>query len=262
MMLPAIKRQPILFIIPTMIVACIFIHASASGIMDRFEMANGYYRQGDYQKAIDAYRQLIADGYRFGEIYYNLGNAYYRLGDIGRAILNLERAKKFLPRDEDVRYNLELIRTLHFSNEDEAHKNLLTMILTNAYQFFSLNETASIVLGIYLSLCLLTIMYIFTRKDTARSIMKYIAVSLAFILLIFSISLYLKVKNEVLTEHAITIEKQVNLYSGPSEANEVIFQISEGSKVIIEKKMGEYYRVKNKELGYRGWVKSSDVEII
>ena len=43
-------------------------------------------------------------------LYYNIGNAYIKAGDIGRAILWYERAKKEIPLDPDLRFNLEYAR--------------------------------------------------------------------------------------------------------------------------------------------------------
>ena len=39
-----------------------------------------------------------------------MGNCFYRLGQIGRSILNYERAKMFLPRDADLNYNMSLVK--------------------------------------------------------------------------------------------------------------------------------------------------------
>lgn len=65
-----------------------------------------------YERALLHYERLVReDGVRNGKLYYNIGNAYFRLGDIGRAILNYERAALYMPREENIRANLEYARS-------------------------------------------------------------------------------------------------------------------------------------------------------
>jgi tetratricopeptide (TPR) repeat protein len=65
-----------------------------------------------YGSALLHYERLVRDdGVRNGRLYYNIGNVHFRLGDIGLAILNYERAVLYMPRDENVRANLEYARS-------------------------------------------------------------------------------------------------------------------------------------------------------
>ncbi len=65
-----------------------------------------------YERALLHYERLVRDdGVRNGKLYYNIGNTYFRLGDIGRAILNYERAARYMPGDENMRANLEYARS-------------------------------------------------------------------------------------------------------------------------------------------------------
>jgi len=65
-----------------------------------------------YERALLHYERLVRDdGVRNGRLYYNIGNTYFLLGDIGRAILNYERAALYMPGDENVKANLEYARS-------------------------------------------------------------------------------------------------------------------------------------------------------
>ena len=75
-----------------------------------FFKANQAYKVGDFQEAIEEYLRLIRSGYGGGQIYYNLGNAYFRAGQLGRAILEYERAQLLIPRDPDLNFNLSHAR--------------------------------------------------------------------------------------------------------------------------------------------------------
>jgi tetratricopeptide (TPR) repeat protein len=73
-----------------------------------YQQADSLYQQKKFAEARDLYEAIVSNGYVSGDLLYNLGNTYYRLGDLGRAILNYERARRFLPGDDDVRHNLQL----------------------------------------------------------------------------------------------------------------------------------------------------------
>ena len=68
------------------------------------------YEASDYAAAIELYRGLLERGHDGGHLHYNLGNAYLRNGELGKAIASYLRSRARLPRDEDLRANLEFAR--------------------------------------------------------------------------------------------------------------------------------------------------------
>ena len=68
--------------------------------------ADSAYINKDYAQAIEIYESLLKQG-ESGEIYYNLGNAYFKHDELGRAILNYERALLLQPGNNDVNANLD-----------------------------------------------------------------------------------------------------------------------------------------------------------
>ena len=74
-----------------------------------YRRANADYEQGQYQRAIEKYEQIVPL-FRNGIVYYNLGNAYFRLEERGKAIVNYERAKRLMPRDKDNAFQPEARR--------------------------------------------------------------------------------------------------------------------------------------------------------
>jgi tetratricopeptide (TPR) repeat protein len=71
-----------------------------------FFRANTLYAEERYAEAAAAYEQVLAGGHESGNLYFNLGNAWFKQGDVGRAILNYERARRLIPRDPDLEANL------------------------------------------------------------------------------------------------------------------------------------------------------------
>jgi tetratricopeptide (TPR) repeat protein len=79
-------------------------------IVEAARTAEAAYADGDYPRAIAAYREVLNAGYFSGSLYYDLGSACHRSGEQGWAIAYLEEARRLSPRDADIRHNLALAR--------------------------------------------------------------------------------------------------------------------------------------------------------
>jgi tetratricopeptide (TPR) repeat protein len=84
--------------------------AQPDSLTHRFEAATALHTQGQYKRAVDAYRALLDAGHASGPLYYNLGNAYARLGRLGQAIRYYEKARRLRPGDPRLAHNLEQVR--------------------------------------------------------------------------------------------------------------------------------------------------------
>lgn len=85
-----------------------------------FYEGNAAYRDGRYADAVRAYERVRAAGVESGALYFNLGNAYFKNRQTGLAILNYERAMRWLPRDPDVHANLAYARQVAQDVEEDA----------------------------------------------------------------------------------------------------------------------------------------------
>lgn len=65
---------------------------------------------GNYKAAIADYKTEVAAGRWSANLFYDLGNGYFRQGDLGRAILNYERALQIDPRHPEAQANLRMAR--------------------------------------------------------------------------------------------------------------------------------------------------------
>jgi hypothetical protein len=77
----------------------------------RFDEGAAAYQAGDATAAQVAFRAVLEGGIEDGHAWYNLGNAWYRLDRTGAAVHAWRRAEVLLPRDPDVRANLDRVRT-------------------------------------------------------------------------------------------------------------------------------------------------------
>lgn len=70
---------------------------------DELAVANRLFDAGRYAEAVAAYETIEP---RTAHVYFNLGNAHVRQDQLGRAVLNYERARRLAPRDPDILANL------------------------------------------------------------------------------------------------------------------------------------------------------------
>ena len=76
------------------------------------DSANAAYAKNSFTEAIKLYTSILKSN-QSAAIYYNLGNAYYKSNNMAFAILNYERAKKINPNDEDINFNLKLVKLFY-----------------------------------------------------------------------------------------------------------------------------------------------------
>jgi tetratricopeptide (TPR) repeat protein len=71
--------------------------------------ASTAFAKGDYDTAIARYEDAVASGHVNGHLYYNLGIAYFRKAKTGDALAAFLAARRYLPRDPDVRANIRFV---------------------------------------------------------------------------------------------------------------------------------------------------------
>ena len=90
--------------------AALALFVGAGPPQARFDEGAAAYQAGDAAGAAAAWREVVAGGVEDGHAWYDLGNAWYRLGRRGAAVHAWRRAEVLLPRDPDVRANLDRVR--------------------------------------------------------------------------------------------------------------------------------------------------------
>jgi tetratricopeptide repeat protein len=109
------------------------LHAASSA--DAISKATQEYKAGHFPEAIALYRSAVAEGHINAAVFYNLGNACFRTGDLGRAILNYERALALEPEHPEAMANLRLTRDQARALElrSDWWDNIITRASTEQY---------------------------------------------------------------------------------------------------------------------------------
>lgn len=226
------------------------------------EEGNRRYEQGDFAGAASAYEAVLAAGYESATLRYNLGNARFKAGELGRAILEWERARALAPRDADVLANLELARSLTV----DAIEPLPRFWLFEAVSWW-VNLVPRTPLVVLVSLVwLLTgaglVARILARPERARRWGTRVTVVGATLVVVFGTNLAVRELGIGRPERGVVLADRVAVSSAPSDDDDlVLFEIHEGTRVRIDRRAGEWAEIVLDD-GKVGWVPAAAFEEI
>ncbi|UCE18308.1 MAG: tetratricopeptide repeat protein [Gemmatimonadota bacterium] len=226
-----------------------------------FNKANQLYEEGKYEEAIVEYERITGSGIENGYVYYNLGNAYFNNKQLGRAILSFERARRLLPRDEDIKANLEHVKLLTVDKIETPKPGWIAQLIIGLHNLFSLVEVTVIVWILYITLCLMIVLFILSQSPRMRSTLLHTgAVALALLILTGG-SLFFKVRAAESTEIAVVMAPKVDARSGPGDEYTKMFTLHEGTKVKIRQSREGWHLISIPG-GTGGWIEAETVERI
>ena len=108
--------------------------------LSKFVAAGMAYKDGRYDAAISLYTEILQGGRVSGPLYYNFGNSYFKKGQLGKAALNYERAKKFIPRDSDLKFNWQYIQSqIKFYGAEGEGRGIAQKTFKRFIHFFKLH---------------------------------------------------------------------------------------------------------------------------
>lgn len=227
-----------------------------------FIVGNTHYQNSEYEEALNVYMEVIDRSYESGDLYYNIGNCYYKLQNIGRAILYYERAKRLIPRDEDLKTNLALANLAVIDKITPRKEFLLFRIVRGFTHLLPKPPLIWIVTGFYLSTIGFIILWIVARNHILRRIAFRMGILLGILLLVFGLSLLGRILEEGKRIEGIILVDKVDVMSSPSdEGGMEVFSLHDGTKVRIDQKSGDWIEIVLAD-GKVGWVKSEVLEII
>jgi tetratricopeptide (TPR) repeat protein len=232
-----------------------YSEATGPGSEETLFKANQAYKEGRFQDAVNGYVQLAGDGHASGHLYYNLGNAYFRLNELGRAILFYERARLFIPRDADLKFNLHLAR----NQTRDALPTTKSFIGATFFWLDGLNLYELFwglaVLNV-LFFCVL-IMRLFYRPEWSY----YILVLLLIFGIVGATSFGVKWYQIITDDRAVVLAKELDVLAGPDPQDTLLFKLHAGSIVTYERAEDRWSLIRLSE-EKRGWVGSQDIETI
>jgi hypothetical protein len=156
----------------------------------------------------------------------------------GKAIMYYRRAEELLPRDADIKANINLLKRDFVDRETIGQKPEILKVACFWYFYLNLNEITVITIYIYLALIASILSIIFLRLQW----LKKMIIIFASCFLVLVISLGIKAYNHSV-EMGVVIADESSIRYGPGEEYEPRFKIHEGAEVRIEEKKDKWYKV-------------------
>ena len=221
-----------------------------------FQLGNTYYENEQYETAASTYEQLEND-YSHEYLYLNLGNSYYRMGELGNAVWAYEKAYSIAPRDQDIIYNLNFVRS-QVRDRIIPPDNFFIFSLYTAF----LDKTTILdisVLGgllfIIISIIYLMNSYLLIPEKLNSIINSTLILTLVFLIWV-SVDKYWKFTD---INEAIVISTSVDVRSAPIQRGEnVVFRVHEGTKAQITAVESAWYEIILLD-GKKGWLSTQDM---
>ena len=256
----ALALAPTLAPAPATELATVQETAPAPAPSDRFQTGNRLYQAGDHEAALDAYLGLYEDGFESGELHYNIGNAYFRLGELGRAILFYERARVTLPRDENVRGNLELARSLTADEITPLPGFWVPRVVGWALQLVPRGWLIAILALGYLGLA--SILFYRLLSNGPPHWTRHAAVAAAALAFVAGTNLLIREFGVGRAERGVILQTEAAVQSAPSDDPSLqLFTIHEGAVVRIDRRSSDWLEIVLED-GKVGWVRAEDLETI
>ena len=221
-----------------------------------FVAAGIAYKEGRYDAAISRYNKILNENWVNGPLYYNLGNSYFKKKDVGRAVLNYERARKFIPRDSDLNFNNHYVRSKIDRKVVDVGQNFFYRAFLRHIQFYTIDEMVMILFCVAFLIGI--VFLISSYVQWSPSIIGGIIMMLMISFLVYGGSLIVKVQVE---RGSAIIMLKTDTFFEPRTDSTVHFTLLEGMRARILKTEENWVKIKRLD-GKAGWVDREVLEEI
>ena len=253
-----IRSKPILLIL---VAGLLSLQAGQPAVDLLFEQSNEAYIQEDYRGAVQGYENILAMGFESGELYYNLGNAYYKQGRNGMAILNYERALKWLPNDDNVRFNLRMANQ-HVRDRIEVPPEFFLFRWYDAVvNLFTARQWMHLMTVILLLTAAGFALFWLCDRPRWRTLFRLQLVT-GIVVLILTLPLAIQRHQwETGADAGIVTTVSVKCHAAPHEGSTELFILHEGTKFRILEEDAGWSKIELID-GKQGWIPQSGLGII
>jgi len=213
-------------------------------------LANQAYLEDRHEEAADLYERIVERGHLNGHVFFNLGNTYIRLGELGRAILNYRKAGVLLPRDGDLKANLQYARSLARDRIEEASPSLWN---TLAFWYFGMNLWELLITFALLNLLFWSsaLFNLYRNSEWAKWSL-WLSLLLT---LVLGASAGMKATESFRNAGGVLLEEEAPVRAGFSRSDTTLFVLHEGAEFTILDEEQGWWKIAIAD-GKKGWVAS------
>ena len=217
-----------------------------------FYEGNALYQEGRYREAAARYEEIREQGEESGSL-------YFRQGAYGKAMLNYERSRHFIPHDSDLKANQAYLSERLNLPSRQLPGGLIGRMNEWVWAPFSLNGRTIALSVLYI----LGLVMVFTRLFFKRVAAKrwFLAANLTAALLFVSCAGALARELAYINRAAVVISREVPARFEPQDEATVHFTLTEGMLVEVRREQGNWLKIRRGD-GKSGWVDAKGVESV
>ena len=226
-----------------------------------FSLGNQQYAHGDYAAATESYERILQQRIHNSRVYYNLGNACFKRNQIGRAILNYEKALKLDPTDTEARENLTFANQRIRDRIPADDLPYLVTLLERARDLLRPGQVTALFVGFYLVAMMLSGGWILGRRRRWGPAVGVAALVFSGLMLVAGGWALLQVRERNSADEAIVLTEKAGVLSGPGTENTLIASVHEGTKVRVHVSRQGWVQVTLPD-GRAGWIQGDALGVI
>lgn len=239
----------------------VLCQVQAQNAASLFAQGNKAYQQENYAQAANHYEAILAGGVESAEVYYNLGNCYYREGELGKSLLNYERAKRLAPNDNEIQENLDFV----YSKTDD-HIKVMPQIF---FVRWCHNLNGALPLRGWINFCIImmvltcasVIVFALSREYQWRKSSLIVSFIMIFLLLLTGTNAAFSAHTSSNDNEAIVMSPISVAKSSPDNNSVDKFVLHEGTKVRVDDAVDGWTKIRIAD-GTRGWIATADITVI
>lgn len=219
--------------------------------------AQELYDSGSFEESKKLYRGILGNHGVSIELLYNLGCAAFRAGDLGLATAAWESARLMSPRDEDILWNLKIVKKSHVDELPEVPSSFLQSWWKGFWSYFSLNEWTEFLFFC----CGLLLLWLFFRGRLPSSELRIVSGLLVGALVLLCLGGFGSAYAGFFAARGVILDQEIAIFSGPERAGKKVATVHAGLMVEMTGKAGKDLRIKL-PTGWEGYLPESSVQSI
>lgn len=247
---------------PYVILFMLMVVAEVSATTDSlYQKANGFYQDGEYEMALNGYREIIDTGFESSDLYYNMGNAAYRSNNIGYAVLYYEKALKLNPSHKDAFHNLGFISRYRVDTFEQVPELFIRSWTNALVKSFSEQVWSILAIMLFVLILINILIFLFSHRLFMKKV-GFVTAVVCMVLFIISFSSGLaQHRNIIRPDAAIILSPSVVVKSSPSNTGTELFILHEGTMVRVNEEVSGWHNIRVID-GREGWIQTMDFESI
>ena len=232
------------------------LNLKAQSNNELFEQGNSAYNEGNYEKAVTLYEQILNLDQHSAALYFNLGNCYYRLNQVAESIYYFEKAKQLSPSDKDININSTFAKNMTIDAIELLPESQLEQLQKGIFNIFSFSIWVKLTIILIWFSITLFLGYIFSKSAQHKRIFFFCSLIILFFFigsLLISFSIDQREKN---LDYAILFSKKIDTWSEPNQKGDLLFTLHEGTKVQLIDELAEWKKIRIAN-GSEGWLKNA-----